>query len=66
MSKNWNDALASMRSALEILDITGAPMDIGAHMDLAIVRLEEAIAATTQDKSPDTRLLSSACFASKH
>ena len=32
-----------MRNALTILDESEAPMDIGAHLELALVRLEEAI-----------------------
>lgn len=43
VSVTWEHALSSMRSALTILDESEAPMDIGAHLDLAIVRLEEAI-----------------------
>lgn len=36
-------ALAHMRLALELLDRAKAPADIGAHLDLAVVRLEESV-----------------------
>ena len=38
------DAMALMQQALRLLDDAGAPADIGAHLDLAIVRLGDAIA----------------------
>jgi hypothetical protein len=38
-----SQALALMRWALELLDLAQAPPDVGAHLDLAISRLEEAI-----------------------
>ena len=38
-------ALELMRSALELLDEANAPADLGAHLDLAICRLEEVIHA---------------------
>ncbi len=38
------DAMTSMQKALQLLDETDAPADIGAHLDLAIVRLGEAMA----------------------
>ena len=38
------DAMALMQRALQLLDETQAPADIGAHLDLAIVRLGEATA----------------------
>lgn len=34
-------ALDQMRSSLEILDECGSPGDVGAHLDLAIARLEQ-------------------------
>ena len=37
-------ALALMRSALQLLDDAGGPVDVGAHLDLAICSLEKAIA----------------------
>ncbi len=39
------DALAMMRDALRTLDDAQAPADVGAHLDRAIVRLEQAIVA---------------------
>lgn len=36
-------ALKIMQDALLLLDSAGAPPDIGAHLDLAIVRLKESI-----------------------
>ena len=37
------EALDLMRSALAILDETESPADIGAHLDLAICRLQEEL-----------------------
>jgi hypothetical protein len=46
-------ALALMREALDLLDGARAPAHLGAHLDLAIVRLAESIpAATTKGESP--------------
>jgi hypothetical protein len=53
MSAIWNDALVSMRTALKILDQSGAPLDVGAHLDLAIARLEEVIATAKEGSAPD-------------
>lgn len=39
-------ALALMNQALGLLDDARAPAHVGAHLDLAIVRLAEAIAET--------------------
>lgn len=36
-------ALELMRSALELLDQANAPADLGAHLDLAICRLETVL-----------------------
>lgn len=36
----WFNALAQMKHALTLLDEADAPADIGAHLDLAIARLE--------------------------
>jgi hypothetical protein len=36
-------ALALMTSALQLLDQSAAPHEIGAHLDLAIVRLSEVL-----------------------
>lgn len=38
-----NDALAYIEAALQILDDSTAPGDIGAHLDLAMHRLREEI-----------------------
>ena len=40
-------ALQLLQSALELLDQAGAPADIGAHLDFTIVRLLEALEAST-------------------
>jgi hypothetical protein len=37
----YADALARMKAVLEELDRANAPGDVGAHLDLAICRLEE-------------------------
>jgi hypothetical protein len=37
----WSEALALMQRALAMLDESQAPAQIGAHLDLAIIRLEE-------------------------
>ena len=37
------EAIALMRQALQLLDATQAPADIGAHLDLAIVRLDQCM-----------------------
>lgn len=37
----WSEALALMQRALAMLDESQAPAHIGAHLDLAIIRLEE-------------------------
>jgi hypothetical protein len=37
------EAMTLMQQALQLLDETDAPADIGAHLDLAIVRLGEAM-----------------------
>lgn len=38
------EAMLWMQQALQLLDETDAPADIGAHLDLAIARLREAMA----------------------
>lgn len=48
-------ALASMREALQLLDEAAAAPDIGAHLDLAICRLESVIS----DAAPTVVQLSS-------
>lgn len=42
----WIEALALMRTALDLLDSANAPAEVGAHLDLAIVRFE-AILSTS-------------------
>jgi len=43
MDMIWSDALALMQRALAMLDESQAPAQIGAHLDLAIIRLQEHI-----------------------
>ena len=43
MDKGWSEALALMQRALAMLDETKAPAEVGAHLDLAIVRLAEHV-----------------------
>ena len=46
-------ALALMNQALDLLDAAGAPAHVGAHLDLAIVRLMDAIPAEgSKDREP--------------
>lgn len=45
------DAMALMQRALQLLDQTQAPADIGAHLDLAISRLAEARARAAGSQS---------------
>ena len=47
----WSEALRQMRSALDALDDSGAPGDIGSHLDLAICRLEDAIGFSGEDNT---------------
>lgn len=54
MMTAWDDALAQMKLALETLDASGAPSDIGAHLDLAIRKLEE-LAASQRSSEPAER-----------
>ena len=42
-------ALSRMESALELLDEADAPGEIGAYLDMAIVRLKEALQEATVD-----------------
>lgn len=48
------EAAVHLRSALERLDAAKAPAQIGAHVDLALHQLEEAVASF----SPEDRALS--------
>ena len=42
-AEKLQSALSNMESALQILDNADAPPDIGAHLDLAICRLKDAV-----------------------
>ena len=48
MNQAWNKALTHLRSALSLLDESKAPLEIGAHLDFTIGRLEDAITARTR------------------
>lgn len=48
METTLNKATALIREALDILDAGGAPADIGAHLDLALARIEERLALLKQ------------------
>jgi len=41
--KSWRESILSMKHVLGVLDETGAPADIGAHIDLGICKLEQAL-----------------------
>ena len=43
------EALVLLRSGLAMIDEAGGPLDVGAHLDLAISRLEQAIKARSND-----------------
>ena len=47
-----DEALRLMILALEILDREEAPGDVGAHLDLAIQRLRQALAARGANGQP--------------
>ena len=55
------EAMALMRQALQLLDAAQAPADIGAHLDLAIVRLDQCLPdgsrsrAETNASAPEPR-----------
>jgi hypothetical protein len=44
MTITWERAMAHMRAALALLDESNAPPHIGAHLDMVISRLDDAIA----------------------
>jgi hypothetical protein len=46
-----NRALELMVEALEIIDRCDAALDVGAHLDLAICRLRDLLAAQAAEKS---------------
>lgn len=47
----WNLALQRMQSALDTLDESAAPAEIGSHLDLAICRLEDALGCNPADNT---------------
>lgn len=49
-AQKWADALERMTAALRLLDEAGGPIDVGAHLDLAINRLREEIATNKSDQ----------------
>ena len=48
-------ALELMRSALNVLDASRAPAEIGAHLDLAICRLEAVLDSSAPDAKQPLR-----------
>jgi hypothetical protein len=58
MDKSWNEALRLMRAALEILDNCDGPPDVGAHLDLAIARLESHVDGLTAEGVVEPRIKS--------
>ena len=61
MSGSWHNAQMLMREALAILDRTNAPADVGAHLDLALARLTDAIEGSIQ--TDDAQQLNLRCQA---
>lgn len=55
MVNTWEDALARMQSALNLIDKTNGPGDVGAYLDLAICRLQEAIGQIRQSAPGSTK-----------
>jgi hypothetical protein len=49
-------ALSNLKLGLELLDQAGAPGDIGAHVDLAICRLEESLVSSDEDEMEPLRV----------
>lgn len=52
----WAEALSHMRIALDVLDKSEAPPHIGAHLDLAIARLEEQVAQVASSPAIDRKV----------
>ena len=52
MDKGWSEALALMQRALAMLDEAKAPAEVGAHLDLAIIRLAEHIESAAAQIAP--------------
>jgi hypothetical protein len=42
-AQRWEEALAHVQQALEILDSSDAPMEISCHLDLAKSRLQDSM-----------------------
>lgn len=70
MVKAWAEALTQMKSALDLLDSSSAPADVGAHLDLAICRLEDLVTpscfATGRNVGRGGRRAESSGLASDH
>ena len=45
-----------LASALQLLDESGVPAEIGAHLDLALNRLDELIEATLLEENASTKV----------
>lgn len=45
-----------LASALHLLDESGVPAEIGAHLDLALNRLDELIEATLLEENASTKV----------
>lgn len=45
-----------LASALQMLDESGVPAEIGAHLDLALNRLDELIEATLLEENASTKV----------
>ena len=58
-ARTWALALQQMMAALELLDKSDAPPEVGANLDLAIYRLREALRVSgsnsTQPTEPRSR-----------
>lgn len=52
MPELYVEALRKMRAALEQLDAAKAPADVGAHLDFAISRLEDALGRRLGQSDP--------------
>lgn len=55
--KNLFETLEDMRASLAFLDEVDAPAHIGAHLDLAICRLAEYVAAQEPEGQADVERL---------
>jgi hypothetical protein len=56
MPKAWTEAAALMKSALNMLDESDAPPEIGARLDFTISSLEQAIRAREAAESKTSRV----------